>query len=192
MTDKALKKWIGVPRSATNVVIHMKQTLGIKSISQTYTEMHTVSHTRTRLKGDTTVNNATDCTLEREGGWTTKKSTAVECEALYMNAKQLNSIQGEIPTFTGEDAAKLQSQFNTKVRDTVKTHMTTKHKETCMEKVMSLAVQGNTLALADAEATDSTWKSHIYDLKAGTLKFLVNAVIDTLPTAVNLKRWKKA
>ena len=40
MTDKALKKWIGVPKSATNVVIHMKQTLGIKSISQTYTEMH--------------------------------------------------------------------------------------------------------------------------------------------------------
>ena len=58
MTDKALKKWIGVPRSATNVVIHMKQSLDIKSISQMYTETHTVSHTRTRLKGDTAVNNA--------------------------------------------------------------------------------------------------------------------------------------
>ena len=52
LTDKALKKWIGVPRSATNVVIHMPQTLDIKSISQLYTETHTVSHTRTRLKGD--------------------------------------------------------------------------------------------------------------------------------------------
>ena len=69
--------------------------------------------------------------------------------------------------------------------------MTTKHDEACMEKVKSLAVQGNTLALADAEATHFTWKSHIYDLRAGILKFLVNAVIDTLPTAVNLKRWGK-
>ena len=69
--------------------------------------------------------------------------------------------------------------------------MTTNHNDACMEKVKSLVVQGNTLALADAEATDFTWKSHIYDLRAGTLKFLVNAVIDTLPTAVNLKRWKK-
>ena len=108
-----------------------------------------------------------------------------------MNSKQLNSVQGETPTFTGEDAARLQSQFNTKVTDTVKKHMTNKHKEACMEKVKSLVVQGNTLALADAEATDFTWKSHIYDLRADTLKFLVNAVIDTLPTAVNLKRWKK-
>ena len=191
LTDKTLKKWIGVPRSATNVVIHMKQSLDIKSISQMYTETHTVSHTRTRLKGDTPVNNAINCTLEREGVWTTKKSTTVQCESIYMNAKQLNSVQGETPTFTGEDAARLQSQFNTKVTDTVKKHMTNKHKEACMEKVKSLVVQGNTLALADAEATDFTWKSHIYDLRAGTLKFLVNAVIDTLPTAVNLKRWKK-
>ena len=32
----------------------------------------------------------------------------------------------------------------------------------------------------------------MYDLKQGTLKFLLNASIDTLPTAANLKRWKKS
>ena len=31
----------------------------------------------------------------------------------------------------------------------------------------------------------------MYNLKQGTLKFLLNAAIDTLPTAANLKRWKK-
>ena len=35
-------------------------------------------------------------------------------------------------------------------------------------------------------------KSFLYDLKKGTLKFLANAHIDTLPTAANLKRWKKS
>jgi hypothetical protein len=32
----------------------------------------------------------------------------------------------------------------------------------------------------------------MHNLKAGTLKFLLNATIDTLPTAANLKRWKKS
>ena len=37
LTDKAIKIWAGVPRSATNAVIHMKEALDIKSISQLYT-----------------------------------------------------------------------------------------------------------------------------------------------------------
>ena len=32
----------------------------------------------------------------------------------------------------------------------------------------------------------------MFDLKQGTLKFLLNSSIDTLPTAANLKRWKKS
>ena len=59
------------------------------------------------------------------------------------------------------------------------------------EHARSLTVQGNILALAAAEKEDAVWKSYMYNLKAGTLKFLLNATIDTLPTAANLKRWKK-
>ena len=44
-----------------------------------------------------------------------------------------------------------------------------------MEKVKALAVQGKTLELAAAESTDFTWKSFLYDLRKGTLKFLANA-----------------
>ena len=55
-----------------------------------------------------------------------------------------------------------------------------------------MAVQGKFLALAAAEKEDIVWKSAMYDLKQGTLKFLLNASIDTLPTAANLKRWKKS
>ena len=56
----------------------------------------------------------------------------------------------------------------------------------------SLTVQGKNLELASAEKQDLVWKSFMYDLKQGTLKFLLNANIDTLPTAANLKRWKKS
>ena len=187
LTDKAIKRWVGLPRSATNAIIHMPQALDIKSISQLYTEMHTVSHVRTRLQGDSTVNAAIDCTLEREGSWTTKQSTTVQCEATFDTAKDIvNTVECDIPTVTGE------CDFNKSVKNAVKKHMASEHDKKCLEKVKSLAVQGKILELAAAESTDFTWKSFLFDLKKGTLKFLANAHIDTLPTAANLKRWKKS
>ena len=79
-----------------------------------------------------------------------------------------------------------------KVTDTAKKQMEEVHQEKGIKKVNSLVEQWKTLALAMAEKVDFTWKSFIYDLKAGTLMFLVNAVIDTLPTSANLKRWNKS
>ena len=192
LTDKAIKRWAGVPRSATNVMLHMKEGLNIKSISQLYTETHTVSHVRTRTKGDVGVNNAINCTLEREGEWTTKKSTTVECEASYKDALNQCAPGGEAPIFTGEQAGQFQHKFNTNVTKQAKASLITKHTKESHEKVKSLVVQGKNLALAAAEEGDLIWKSYLYDLKAGTMKFLLNASIDTLPTAANLKRWKKS
>ena len=60
------------------------------------------------------------------------------------------------------------------------------------DHVKSLTVQGSSLALAAAEKNDLSWKSYMFDLKKGTLKFLTNVSIDTLPTQANLKRWKKS
>ena len=38
---------------------------------------------------------------------------------------------------------------------------------------------------------DVVWKSFMFDIRQGTLKFLLNASIDTLPTGANLVRWNK-
>ena len=108
MTDKAIKRWAGIPRSATNVLIHLKEGMDIKRISQLYTETHAVSHVRTRLQGDTTVNAAIECTLSREGSGTIKKSIAVESEATFLTAMSKHSVNGESPEFTGNTATKIQ------------------------------------------------------------------------------------
>ena len=34
LTDKAVKKWSGVPPSATNALLHMTEGLGTKSVSE--------------------------------------------------------------------------------------------------------------------------------------------------------------
>lgn len=38
---------------------------------------------------------------------------------------------------------------------------------------------------------DVEWKSFIFNLPKGTMKFLLNASLDTLPTMTNLMQWGK-
>ena len=68
--DQWIKKWAGVPKSATNAVIHLEAGLDIPSISTVYTEAHNVSHARTRLQGDMVINHVLDHTLTREETYT--------------------------------------------------------------------------------------------------------------------------
>ena len=98
LTDKAIKKWSGLPPSATNALIHMQEGLDMKSISELYTEAHTVSHTRTRLKGDKIVNSVVDATLARESQYTRKGSICIQAEARYQAAVDSCALRGEIPT----------------------------------------------------------------------------------------------
>ena len=57
--------------------------------------------------------------------------------------------------------------------------------------VKTLIKQGKILELVHLEQTDATWKGYIFNLPRGTMKFLLNAAIDTLPTKANLKMWGK-
>ena len=57
--------------------------------------------------------------------------------------------------------------------------------------VSELVKQGKILELLQLEKTDATWKGYIFNLLRGTMKFLLNAAIDTLPTKVKLKLWGK-
>ena len=154
-------------------------------------ESHTVSHTRTRLKGDSNVNAVVNASIARESVFTRKKSTCNEAENEYLAGLHHNTVQNEMPEFVGDRAAALKHQFDRKVNDSVKALLKVQNRNKWETHVKKLAVQGNFLALASAEKEDIVWKSYMFDLKQGTLKFLLNSAIDTLPTAANLKRWKK-
>ena len=192
LTDKFIKSWAGLPRSATNAIIHLQGGLDIRSISEMYTEVHATSHARTRLKGDNIVNHVLDTTLLREADYTRKKCTTSEAELTYMDVLNVNTVDGDIPLYTGDKARQLHNNFSHTVQEQVKKRVRFDSQQKWEDHVKSLTVQGNTLALAAAEKEDAIWKSYMYNLKAGTLKFLLNATIDTLPTAANLLRWKKS
>ena len=52
-------------------------------------------------------------------------------------------------------------------------------------------MQGDYLALIIEEGDSITWKSFMWDIPQGVLKFAINAGINTLPSSDNLKRWGK-
>jgi hypothetical protein len=55
-------------------------------------------------------------------------------------------------------------------------------------RIRGYTMQGNLFALLQAESKGITWKSYMWNLPHGVLKFALNASIDTLPTFTNLKR----
>jgi hypothetical protein len=54
--------------------------------------------------------------------------------------------------------------------------------------VCGYTMQGNLFALLHAENEIITWKSYMWDLLHGVLKFAVNSSMDMLPTFTNLRR----
>ena len=59
------------------------------------------------------------------------------------------------------------------------------------EKIGHYVMQGDYLALIMEEGGSVTWKSYLWDVPQGVLKFAINAGLNTLPSFDNLKRWGK-
>ena len=215
MVDQYLKKWAGLPRCATNAILHLNTALHIKKISTLYKEAHATTHSSTRLKGDTGVNLALDNRLARESQFVRKQSVTVQSEQIYQRALGRNTVQGEIPGCTPEnvqlgqdqdatinpidhgteilpsEAIKPSSKFISNVKKDVISLISVEENGKILEHVKKLLKQGNFLEMSKCEQTDATWKSFIYNLPRGTMKWLLNSSIDTLPTKVNLKIWGK-
>ena len=62
---------------------------------------------------------------------------------------------------------------------------------TWVHKLKDLVVQGDMLRVALLEKADHIWKSFIFDMPKGVMKFMINSFTDTLPTKNNLSRWGK-
>ena len=55
----------------------------------------------------------------------------------------------------------------------------------------TLLKQGDYLTFAEQKKCDPNWKSIVYNLPKGTMKFTLNSFTNTLPTRDNLKLWGK-
>ena len=131
------------------MVIHSQQGLDIPSISALYTESHSTSHTRTRLQGDSRINQVLDHTLAREGEYTRMQHITTQCEVTFREVLHLNTLQGEVPEFSGERAKQQAYNFNKDIQKKVRSSVRETEQKKQVEHAKSLTVQGRFLALAD-------------------------------------------
>ena len=154
------------------------------------------------------MNSVLDNKLQRESNLQRKLSITVTAEKYYQTAAGRNSVQGEIPGITlegeicesdnppltllgGGVQSKATMKYIEDVKADVKSLVQVNENEKMLKHVQSLVKQGKYLELSQLEQTDATWQGYIYNLPRGTMKFLLNSTIDTLPTKVNLKMWGK-
>ena len=141
------------------------------------------------MKGDPAVNYILDRKVERESEYTRKKSVTVRAEEVYQESLSFTTIDG-IPQ--GERWEKQRREKIEEVKEAVKSQVRYDNEKVWSDHVKNLVKQGHLLDLAKCQNTDLTWKSFIFDLKKGTLKFILNSTLDTLPTNANLKSWGKS
>jgi hypothetical protein len=77
------------------------------------------------------------------------------------------------------------------VKEKVKENLCYENEAAWIIHIRTLLKQGHFLLLDTSEKTDMIWKSYMFNMKKGTLKFHMNACLDTLPTQVNLLQWGK-
>ena len=126
----------------------------------------------------------------------------------------MNTVQGEIPgttpepipglTLPEEDGLNLTlpdpvviedlrppARFIKEVKADAKSKVLVNESESILTHVITLIKQGHYLKLTKLQQTDATWQSYIFNLPKGTMKWILNSAIDTLPTKTNLKQWGK-
>ena len=192
IANRFLKRWVGVPKSGTNLIFQMREGLDIPNISQIYQECHALNHASIRLKGDNNVNTCLNNAIERESKYIRKKSTIVQSENIYTKAVQLNCVDGQLPSFSDNSWSRQKQTLSNNLKASVKTLLQNENRECQIQHLSTLLKQGEFLNFSIAEQQDPIWKGFIYNLKKGTMKFLINSLIHTLPTQNNLKLWNKS
>ncbi len=128
-------------------------------------------------KADSTVKHCLANKLDRESQWTRKNSiTTVAHETM----ESLPAIESEDPhkkakTLVGKSKDSIKDSFQKKWTDHLK----------------NLTVQGQFIRIWHTVEADIQWKSLLSQLPPRIMQFVLNSIIDTLPTNCNLVRWKK-
>ena len=167
-TDQFLKRWCGLARCATRMVLHCRTALDIPSVSALYRDAHTVAHVMAKLKADNEVQDTLNNKLEREREIVQWNPITVQAEKTYEQAMQANVPLGQTPIdlhqFNLEGVRALEVPpdapksplFIEAVKDTAKAYVRGDETAAMHEKTKSLISQGRFLDLSLQEKCDAT------------------------------------
>ena len=209
LSHRFLKKWLGLPRSASWAIVHDAHGLGIKSFEHLYKECRSLTLANIRFFSDGRVRHALDSKEEREGNWRRKFSSSMYAKGLIEEVVPPVPVQDQFSTQDQslDDSQDSWSSLEVDVatplvqrpevltsgllKRKVQTGVQARVNNFWKEKIGSYIMQGDYLALVMEEGDCITWRSYLWDIPQGILKFAINAGLNTLPTFDNLKRWGK-
>ena len=210
LTHSYLKRWLGLPQGASWALVHDIHGLNIKSIDHLYKESRSLNLSNIRLFSDARVRHALDSKEGRESGWCRKFSSATFAKGVIEEVvtplpqnsvltvgESLDDSLGSWSSLELDEPAHPppplpQRVVNQKLlKRKVQAGVQGQVNDFWRGKIGSYVMQGDYLALIMEEGNCITWKSYLWDVPRGVLKFAMNAGLNTLPTLDNLKRWGK-
>jgi len=151
-----------------------------------YKKGHSRAYISSWIKSDSRTTAAMNNKLAREQ----KSKNPIKLASLTKNIVNETLLEEGLSTDTPVEISKQRRILNRSNKKN-KEGLELEHKYGMKEKIESYEKQGDLLQLVSEMDNDITWKSYIYNIPKGTMKFLLNASINTLPTMNNLKQWGK-
>ena len=169
MTTRHLEKWLHLPRSATRVILYYS---GVCCPSVSYISREA------KLNLLSCVNASSDPQLHELG--------------LHLQlGKDFLQVQGnDYSILTAAKKQLTDFPFARSLYLTAKRQLSEETKSCCENHLQTLSVQCKFNDSAKLEATCGSWNCLLSGFHPGRLSFLLRASSDTLPTEVNLRRWK--
>ena len=168
---RKIKKWLGLTRSTTTAIIHHLDVIDIPSISELHTKAKLTFLSAISVSQDPMITELE--TLLSDDSYL--RSQGIPSTAVLLLQKARNSVSS-----VGK------RQMTNQCRKVYREHRV----ETWNNKLNQLTVQRKFLAITELEAKNKVWGCIQAGIPAGQLSFLVRAGSDTLPTPLNLKRWR--
>ena len=208
LTHSYLKRWLGLPRGASWALVHDVHGLNVKSVTHLYEESRVLTLSTIRFFSDQRVRHALDVKEKREEVWTRKFSFASYAKGVIEEVvpplpisvpvstvgnlddsrSSWSSLEVDEPTQPAELSV---ARSKPLLRGKIQAGIQGRVDDFWKEKIGRYIMQGDFIALIMEEDSCITWKSYLWDIPQGVLKFALNAGLNTLPTFDNLKRWGK-
>jgi len=181
VAEKMLKLWAGLPKCATRQIIHSRKGLSVPTLTETYEAAHISTYVSTLLNGDSKTDKALAVKKSSEIDGRSSKPALLNITMTKVSEHyDLEPRTYKIPKpFVKQCKKKILEDFQNEQEEEEKEHL------------QSYKKQGHFLTLLHELDENATWLSFIYGLPRGTLRFILNSCIDTLPTMANLHQWSK-
>ena len=150
---------------------------------------------------------ALDVKEGREGSWSRKFSSAVYSKGLVgelvpplpssVNVSTIGTLDDSQNSWSSleidepEPQVQPVSMSKNLLRGKIQAGIQERVNDFWKERTGRYIMQGDYIALLMEEGDCITWKSYLWDIPQGVLKFATNAGLNTLPTFDNLRRWGK-